>query len=556
MDTGCELLSPSKTSHRMLDANLVTSSKPMIPLGRKKRFDTEPMHDTSKLKDDSDDELSFSAGILSAIPYKDAKNIKAGATSCFKINTRHNNEPDDINVHDHIPKCALDQTRCDLPHECYIPRPTRSRSRPIKVEEVDYSQSPEKISRKQHRKGFSSESADPAVYNNPPLECDGSYVRDNEDHRLLSTKQKMSYKHDQVETKMPVSGECASACSQDTVQIVSKSKIKHLAEMGFCFVKAEEALRSHDGHMDKAIQQLLELSNMEHKETGLKDAVLQDGTRRTSKRFKKGRKAIENDELIEKSISAPDQTCCTPEFEEIPSRVIKTAHVEIYNSMENLSRDNIYTKVNISSQEPPNPNQTSDSNGNFSASNIQLSNNENSRDFNDVMHLKEFEHVQNIKNETSEDKNSNEETSNTLDNELPEKRRRGRPRKKAKAENLKVVPVHEDPPIQAEDLTMVKPSPDMDRSLTPIPDYNNNSIDTRRNEGCLSNVTDDPKTPSSKSHAGINSSPLTIEKSKQIRKQDQSRMSDHSPLSKSHVPYRVGLSRSAKITPLLRSLKK
>lgn len=533
----------------------MTSSKPLVPLGRKKRFETEPMHDTSKLKDDSDDELSFSAGILSAIPHKDGKNIKAGTTSCIRINTRHNKEPDDINVHDHIPKYTLDQTQCDMPHECYIPRPTRSRSRPIKVEEVDYSQSLKKITTKQHRKGSSGESADPAMSNNPMLECDGSYVRDKEDRRLLSTKQKMTFKHDQVETKMPVSGECASACSQDTVQFVSNPKIKHLAEMGFCSVKAEEALRSQDGHMDKAIQQLLKLSSMEHKETGLEDAGLQEGIRRTSKRLKKGRKVIESDELIKKSTSASDQTCCTPEFEVSPSRVIKTAHVEIYNSME-ISRDNIYTKISTSSQGTPNPSQTSDSSGNSFAGNIQLSKNADSGNSNDVMHFKELEHVQNVKNEISENKNSNEETSNAMDNELSERKRRGRPRKKAKAENLDVIPVHEDPIIQAEDLTMVKPSPEMDRPLTPIHDYNNNSTDTRKNEVCLSNATDDPKTPSSKSYAGTNSSPLTIERSKQARKQDQSRMSNHSPLSKSHVPYRVGLSRSAKITPLLRSLKK
>ena len=540
-------MSPSDSFPRMMNANPEVSSKPVLPLGRKKRFETEPMHNTSRFKDDSDDELSFSAGILSAVPHSDSKNINARAISCSRKNiTRYDDEPDDINVHDHIPKGELDQAQCDLPRECYIQRPTRSRSRSIKVEEIDHPESPKNLARNQNSTSSPSESVDLAVSNNLPLKSTGSNARDEKDRRPLSMKQKEPYECDWVKTRIPTPCELASLSSQGQVRIVSECKIKHLAEMGFCSVKAEEALRSQNGHMDKAIQELLDCSEVENEQTDLKNAGFQEG-RKTSRRLRKGKRTTEDDKSTEQNNSASDRGSCAPEHERISNRVIKTAQVEIFKSRENLSRDNTCTRIGILSQETPYNVQSSSSDDNLSASNDQLSDYESSKNPNENLHLKKPEHVRNIENQVSDNK---------ICFELPEKKKRGRPRKRAKVDNINVIEVHEDPIIQAEDLVVKEPSPKMGRSLTPLLDYNNNSIDIKNNEGCPPNAINGPKTPPSNSYAGTDSSPLTMEKSKKTRKHDHGKMSNHSPLSKSHVPYRVGLSRSAKITPLLRSLKK
>ena len=530
----------------------------MLPLSRKKRFQTEPMHNTSRSTDNSDDELCFSAGILSAVPQSNGKSINTATTSCSRKNiTRHDNELDDINVHDNIPKCGLGQAQCDLPRERYVPRPSRSRSRPIKVEEIDYSQSPEKVVRKQHRKGSPCKVADVAVVNNPPLKSDGLDARNEEHRRFLSTKQKDSNQCDRVDARIPASCESASVSSQDKVRVVSKHKIKRLVEMGFGLDKAEEALKSQNGHMDNAIQQLLERSDLEPEQTGLKITGSQEGSGKILRRLRKGRNAIENDESTEQNMLASDPGSCIPEVERIPNKVIKTVQVEIFNSIDNLSRDKACTKAGILSHEAAYNHQNSSSDSDLPTSSNQLSDHESSGSFDKNAHLEEPKHRRNIENGVSDNRNSTEKREKSIIYEIPEKKRRGRPRKTAKVERLNVIQVHEDPFIQADDLIIKEPSTQMDRSLTPILGYNsNNSIDTRDNEACPQNAVDDPKTPSSKSYAGIDSSPLTIEKPNKTRKQDHSRMSNHSPLSKSHVPYRVGLSRSAKITPLLRSLKK
>ena len=512
----------------------------MLSPNRRKRYKTEPMLMQSGPRDDLDDEISFSAGILSAAVQRESRAISAKDTLRSKRERRGDiHEPDDINVHNNIAICGLDE-QYELPREYYDPRSSRSRSSRIKVEDIDHPPSPEKSAKKQPKKNLSK-------YPNF-IACDKTPIDDSDYQSCEHGDIRQETPQERSHVERMISSPCDPTMSstQNAVQIILKQKLEVLAEMGFCSVNAEEALIRQNGHLNKAIQTLLDNT----------DAIAesQELPKRNSKRLRKGNQSTRSRETSDNSILKIKNHSEILDNKISSNGALKTAQVEIIKPKVGILRDNLYTKIDIVLQEAPHNDECD--------STIEV--NETSTGQSNVFQELEDGHANKsnkykicarcVDNKVADDENNAGTKKKAIDEEQQRRRSsRGRPRKKAK-ENPDTVAVRKDSKVRADAFAVKEETTPKSRASTPLADLNNNISSTRGREDSYGNTT--PKTPSSKNYIDNGSSPITVENSNQAPKQDKCRSSNHSPLSKSHVPFRVGLSRSARITPLLRSVKK
>ena len=468
-----------------------------------------PAYGTLHVPDEGDDKLCCQAGILSSNPVsKDKKSALKPGAKLHRTSEYIDVEPDDINALDDTPVVHADEPSSIVPQECYNPKPSRSRSRRIELEDVDYSIRPEREAKRKLKRNKAARSRSKSSI--PRVKCES----DNEGSRTCEQSIRKRYvKHrmlDQDRSHYIKQGHSISSTpfSPQNHSTALNQKLVTMTEMGFDFHKSEEALKHQRGNVDKAVQHLIEENS---------SAFVQN--------------EVHVGAMKETNSDAP--------------RVNRRRHL----------RRNSSKAVDHQWQE------REDSDLNGTASNQELRE-ENEDKFEDRRELSEsatYMLTEQTKKETQSEHTFTEVTTDIIsvsaENQNDKKKGRGRPRKKPRVEDVRIDQVEDESVSEnmqnTEDLRVT-----YQRPTTPLKDRHFNSLKAQEGPPHEPDPIKSPRTPTTAGANGLSSSPATVENPDNLCKKDRIRKANHSPLSKSHVPYRVGLSRAARITPLLRSVKK
>ena len=520
----------------------MTDSQSIFSPDRRKRFKTEPMCVKPHLRSDADDELCVSAGILSAAVPHESRAINVKATPSLKRGKKRIlHEPDDINAHDNMILCGFKDSQQQLPSECNKPRSRGSKTSRIKNEDIDIPLKMENLAKKRHRDNLSKDS-DKVARNDVP-----SYDGYDQGYRHGSIKQEVPGKGVDMEVMNSATAEPTTSEVQIIVQTETKQKLDILEEMGFCPIQAAEVLRGQNGDVDKTVQILLDISTLSTA------AEAREPPRRTSKRSRRGNESshIREPSVFDSSKSETDSGAF--QNRTTSSKASRTVQVEVMRPKDQNLRDKLYTKIDILSQE------------------ALRTDDDNINDEDCGASIKKIDRSPQLKYCNGNDLNEHASSASSLHREVADcesaavmegkatnkehqGKGRGNPQKKTNQQTSCAIIIHEDCEPQSKDLAVKELPAVKGRPTTPLADLRSNSTNIVDKEKFYENAS--PKTPPSKGRVINDSSPLMVKIKDQTPKSEKGRPPNHSPLSKSHVPFRVGLSRSARIMPLLRSVKK